>query len=50
MAWTDRIGPDAEVVARLGKTALALPEAYEHQAWTGIGWRIRTKTFAHVAR
>ena len=48
MARTDRIGPDAEAVARLGRTALALPEAYEEDAWTGIRWRIRAKTFAHV--
>ena len=48
MARTDRIEPDAEVVARLGATALALPEAYEEDAWTGVRWRIRAKTFAHV--
>ena len=48
MARTDRIEPNAEVVARLGTTALALPEAYEEDAWTGVRWRIRTTTFAHV--
>ena len=48
MARTDRIEPDAEVVARLGKAALALPAAYEEDAWTGVRWRIRAKTFAHV--
>ena len=48
MARTDRIEPDAEVVARLAATALALPEAHEEDAWTGIRWRIRAKTFAHV--
>jgi len=48
MARTERIEPDAEVVARLGGTALALPEAYEEDAWTGVRWRIRAKTFAHV--
>ena len=48
MARADRIEPDAEVVARLGGTALALPEAYEEDAWTGVRWRIRAKTFAHV--
>jgi hypothetical protein len=48
MARTTRIQPDAEVVARLGATALALPEAYEEDAWTGIRWRIRARTFAHV--
>ena len=48
MPRTDRIEPDAKVVARLGATALAMPEAYEEDAWTGIRWRIRAKTFAHV--
>jgi hypothetical protein len=48
MARTERIEPDAEVVARLGITALALPETYEEDAWTGVRWRIRAKTFAHV--
>ncbi len=48
MVRTDRIEPDADVVARLGATALALPETYEEDAWTGVRWRIRAKTFAHV--
>src|SRR3954453_13309364 len=48
MARTDRIEPDAGVVARLAATALALPESYEEDAWTGVRWRIRAKTFAHV--
>jgi hypothetical protein len=47
MARTDRIEADAEVVARLGNSALAVPEAYE-DAWTGIRWRIRARAFAHV--
>ena len=48
MPKTPRIEPDGEVVARLAATALALPEAYEEDAWTGVRWRIRAKTFAHV--
>ncbi len=48
MARPERIEPDADVVARLGATALALPEAYEEDAWTGVRWRIRARTFAHV--
>jgi YjbR len=48
MARRERIEPDAEIVARLSTTALALPEAYEEEAWTGIRWRVRTRTFAHV--
>jgi hypothetical protein len=38
----------AKVVARLRSVCLALPEAYEEQAWVGTRWRIRKQTFAHV--
>lgn len=43
-----RIEPDPAVVQRLATIALALPEAHEEEAWTGVRWRIRSKTFAHV--
>lgn len=43
-----RIEPTADVVRRVAATAGALPEAYEEDAWTGVRWRIRSKTFAHV--
>ena len=43
-----RIEPQPAVVRRLAEVALSLPEAYEEDAWTGVRWRIRTKTFAHV--
>jgi len=43
-----RIEPDGEVVAQIGATALSLPGAYEEDAWTGVRWRIRGRTFAHV--
>jgi hypothetical protein len=36
------------VVARLRKVCLALPDAYEEEAWTGLRWMVRRKTFAHV--
>jgi len=36
------------VVARIAATALALPGAYEEDAWTGVRWRVRSRTFAHV--
>jgi len=39
--------PD-QLVARLRAVCLALPDAYEEQAWVGTRWRVRTKTFAHV--
>lgn len=37
-----------QLVARLRAVCLALPDAYEEQAWVGTRWRIRKKTFAHV--
>lgn len=43
-----RIEPTGDVVARIAATALTLPEAYEEDAWTGVRWRVRKKTFAHV--
>ena len=36
------------MVARVAATALTLPEAYEEDAWTGVRWRVRGRTFAHV--
>ena len=35
-------------VARLASVALALPDAYQEEAWVGERWRVRTRTFAHV--
>jgi len=43
-----RIEPPGDVVARIGAVALALPDAYEEDAWTGVRWRVRGRTFAHV--
>jgi hypothetical protein len=43
-----RIEPSGDVVAQISTTALALPDAYEEDAWTGVRWRVRKKTFAHV--
>ncbi|QIG43864.1 MmcQ/YjbR family DNA-binding protein [Nocardioides anomalus] len=43
-----RTEPTAEVVARVGETASRLPEAVEEEAWTGVRWRVRGATFAHV--
>jgi hypothetical protein len=39
---------DPEVISRLQAICLALPDAYEEQAWTGRRWMVRRKTFAHV--
>ena len=43
-----RIEPDPDVVRRLGSVALDLPETREEEAWTGVRWRVRSSTFAHV--
>jgi len=37
-----------EVLDRVRATCLALPDAYEEPAWTGVRWRVRTRTFAHL--
>ena len=43
-----RIEPTADVVRRVATAVAGLPEAYEEDAWAGVRWRIRTRTFAHV--
>ncbi len=43
-----RIEPTEDVVRRLRALAAPLPEAYEEDAWTGVRWRVRKRTFAHV--
>ena len=45
---TRRIEPDADVVRRVGAIALGLPEVREEEAWTGVRWRVRQRTVAHV--
>jgi hypothetical protein len=37
-----------EILDRLSAICLGLPEAYEEPAWTGLRWRVRKRTFAHV--
>jgi hypothetical protein len=37
-----------EIEAELRAACLALPDAYEEQAWKGVRWMVRKKTFAHV--
>jgi hypothetical protein len=39
--------PD-HLLDRLRMICLALPDAYEEQAWVGTRWLVRKKTFAHV--
>ena len=48
MSRPPRIEPSGAVIARVASTALALPDAYEEDAWTGVRGRVRNKTFAHV--
>ena len=44
--YTDDVPVDVE--DRLRELCLALPDAYEEQAWVGTRWRVRQRTFAHV--
>jgi predicted DNA-binding protein (MmcQ/YjbR family) len=44
----DRPDVPKQVVARLRAMCIALPDAYEQQAWVGTRWMVRKKTFAHV--
>jgi len=37
-----------EVLDRLRSICLDLPEVVEEEAWVGVRWRVRTRTFAHV--
>jgi hypothetical protein len=45
---TDYADVAPEVIERLRAICLALPDAYEEQAWVGIRWCVRKKNFAHV--
>jgi hypothetical protein len=38
----------ADVLTELRSACLALPDAYEQQAWAGTRWCVRKKSFAHV--
>ena len=46
-SMSSREVPEAFLGA-LRTVCLALPEAYEEQAWVGTRWMVRTKNFAHV--
>jgi len=43
-----RPDPDPALAVRVAPYALALPGASEEDAWTGLRWRVRGRTFAHV--
>jgi len=36
------------VMEQIRSVCLGLPETHEKPAWTGVQWRIRNRTFAHV--
>jgi hypothetical protein len=46
---SDQLVPEIWV-ERLADIALALPDAYQEEAWVGERWRVRGRTFAHVLR
>ena len=48
MASPTYADPPDEVVDALRAICLALPEAHEEPAWTGIRWCVRKRNFAHV--
>jgi hypothetical protein len=41
--------PDPRLVQQVAELALSLPATYEEDAWTGVRWRVRKRTLAHVA-
>jgi hypothetical protein len=46
----DRSHPPDEVVDRVRSICARLPDAQEHDAWTGTSWRLGSTTFAHVVQ
>ena len=48
LAVTEYSDVPAEVVAELRTICLGLPETYEEEAWAGLRWMVRRRTFAHV--
>jgi hypothetical protein len=44
----DRPEVPMQVVTKLAKVCLALPEAFQEDAWVGTRWKVRQETFAHV--
>ena len=45
---TDYADVPADILAGLRAACLALPDAYEEQAWAGTRWCVRKRTFAHA--
>ncbi len=42
--------PPEPLVDRVRELCAGLPDAREHEAWTGTSWRIGSTTFAHVVQ
>ena len=42
--------PPEHLVDRLREICSQLPDAHEHDAWTGSSWRIGDTTFAHIVQ
>ena len=45
---TDYADVPGDVLNALTDICMSLPDAHEQPAWTGIRWRVRQRTFAHV--
>ncbi len=45
---TEYADPPPATVRRMRQVGLALPDAYEEEAWTGVRWMGRRRTFAHL--
>ncbi|WP_370249547.1 MmcQ/YjbR family DNA-binding protein [Nocardioides sp.] len=43
-----RLEPDPAIVERLRALCGPLPDVVEEEAWTGVRWSVRRRTFAHV--
>lgn len=48
MLATRRRQVPQDIIVRLRRACLALPEAQEQSAWVGTRWQVRKKTFVHV--
>jgi hypothetical protein len=42
--------PPRVLVDRLRAICARLPDAHEHEAWTGTSWRVGRTTFAHLVQ
>ena len=51
-SYAPRVPEYADVPSKILRKAraicMALPDAYEEEAWVGTRWRVRKRTFAHV--